>query len=279
MSFTVVLSVLFAAFLHASWNAIIKGGDNKLFEIALVSTGSGVYALVILPFLPPPDPASWPFLAASTFIHFAYHICIPMAYARVDLSYAYTIMRGCAPMFTAIALTIIGTPLPLLGWFGVALLCGGVLTLGVENSRHSSGSMSGTCIALGIALIIMLYTLSDGHGARVSNAPISYTCWMFFINAFPITLYVLWRHKYAFVHYAKQRIAITSVSGLCNMGAYAVALWAMTKAPIAMVAALRETSVIWGMLLGIVFLKERFSKYRMLAVLLVLAGTMLIRLA
>ncbi len=279
MSLTIVLSVLFAALLHAAWNAIIKGGDNKLFEIALVSAGSGVYAVVFLPFLPFPDPASWPFLAASTFIHFAYHICIPMAYARVDLSYAYTIMRGCAPMFTAMALTLLGTPLPWLGWFGVALLCGGVLTLGLENSRHSMKNTSGTGIALGIALIIMLYTLSDGHGARLSNAPISYTCWMFFINAFPITLYVLWRHKYAFINYAKKRLVITSVSGLCNMGAYAIALWAMTKSPIAMVAALRETSVIWSMLLGIVFLKERFSIYRMLAILLVVIGTMLIRLA
>ena len=125
----VLLLVLAAALLHATWNSIVKGGSNKLFESSMNALGGGLGALLILPFLPAPAPESWGLLALSCCFHLTYYICISQAYDKVDLSMGYTIMRGCAPMITALALLLLGNHISLTGWGGVLLLCLGILTL------------------------------------------------------------------------------------------------------------------------------------------------------
>lgn len=279
MSLDMVAVVLVAAFLHASWNAIVKGGQNKLYEITLVTIGGGVLAGCTLPFLDLPARESWPLLALSSAIHFLYHLCIPAAYARMDLSYGYTLMRGTAPLFTTLVLLSMGTPLSTGGAVGIACLCGGVLALSWDSFRTGRANVQGTLIALGTACIIMGYTLSDGFGARASGNALSYTAWIFFLNTFPITSYVLWRYHRDFIPYARSRVGMCLLSGGCGVGSYGIALWAMTHAPIPLVAALRETSVVFGMLLGVVILKEPFTKARAFAVALMLCGTAAIRLS
>ena len=129
----VLLLVLAAALLHATWNSIVKGGSNKLFESSMNALGGGLGALLILPFLPAPAPESWGLLALSCCFHLTYYICISQAYDKVDLSMGYTIMRGCAPMITALALLLLGNHISLTGWGGVLLLCLGILTLTLEH--------------------------------------------------------------------------------------------------------------------------------------------------
>lgn len=278
MSLDIILLILVAALLHASWNAVIKGGTNKLYETGLNCFGGGVGVLFVVPFLPLPASESLIFLAGSCSVHIAYYLCIAVAYRTVDMSFAYTIMRGTAPLLTSIAMLLFGHNLSWAGWLGILCLCSGVLVLTRENVRNGRFNVSGALAAVGTAVVIMGYTLFDGYGARASGNPISYVCWLYVINTFPINIILLLRQRESYIPYFKRRWKVGLFGGLCSLGSYGVALWAMTKAPIAMVAALRETSVIFGMLLAILFLGEKFSPVKLLAVVLVATGIIIMRL-
>lgn len=277
MSGEILLLVLGAAFLHASWNIIVKGGDNKLFESAMNALGGGLGAMFLLPLLPLPDQSAWGFLLLSCCCHLTYYICIAEAYKVADLSLGYTIMRGSAPMLTALVLFCLGVPLSLTGWGGVLLLCMGILVLALEQRSHKTG-LKGILYSLRTSFVIMGYTLADGYGARASGDAISYTCWIFFLNIFPLHIYVLARHGKNYLGYLRKRAVVGLGGGLCGLGSYGIAIWAMTMAPIALVAALRETSVIFGMLMAVFFLGEKLSVVRVLAILLVMGGAMILRL-
>lgn len=278
MSAGIMFLILGAAILHATWNVIVKGGDNKLFETAINALGGGLGTMFFLPFLPLPDPSAWPFLFLSCLFHLGYYFCISAAYKIVDLSYGYTIMRGCAPMMTAFALMLLGDTLPLAGWLGVVLLCGGVLTLATDSLRGKTFQLKGTLASLGTSAVIMCYTISDGYGARASGNGFSYTCWIFFLNIFLLNGYILWRHGNTYVTYVRGRAKVGLFGGLCGLGSYGIALWAMTVAPIALVAALRETSVIFGMLMAVFFLGEKCTKARVCAIIMVVCGAMIVRI-
>ena len=274
MSLGIFLAVLAGAMLHAVWNAIIKGGREKLFEAVMKTMGGGVGVLPVLFFLPLPAPESWPYLAASCTIHLLYYSFLSLTYKYTDMSYGYTIMRGTAPLMTACMLALgFGMALNGGGWAGILLLTGGILLLGVDAGRRGNFSLLGTVMALGNAVVIMGYTLSDGFGARASGAPVSYVCWLMFINAFPMTLMVNARYGRRFRDYVRERWPYGLVGGLASLGAYGTAVWAMAYAPMALVAALRETSVIFGLLLAVVFLKEKVTLARVAAIALVAAGS------
>lgn len=278
MSGQIILLVLGAALLHASWNIIVKGGDNKLFESAMNALGGGLGALCILPFLPVPDKSAWGLLALSCCCHLTYYICIAEAYKVTDLSLGYTIMRGSAPMLTALVLCFMGVPLSLTGWGGVLLLCSGILALALEQKFSHKASLKGILYSLRTSFVIMGYTLADGYGARASGNGVSYTCWIFFLNIFPLHLYVLSRYGTEYLRYLRKRAVVGISGGLAGLGSYGIAIWAMTVAPIALVAALRETSVIFGMIMAVLFLGEKLSAVRVLAILLVMGGAMILRM-
>ena len=275
MSGFVILVVLGSALFHAAWNAVIKGGSDKLFETVMKTSGGGLFAACLLPFLPAPDPASWPYLAASAAIHVLYYLCIAYAYRGSDLGYAYTIMRGSSPLFIAlVAVFILGEAISPGGWLGVILLSCGILTLVIDCIRRGQFSLPATFIALGNALVIMGYTVVDGSGVRLAGNTVSYICWVFFLNAFPILIIAIILRQGEYFRYLKKRWIYGLFGGGCSFIAYGLSLWAMTRAPIAMVAALRETSVIFGVLLGVIFLKESLTISRLVAVLLVMLGAM-----
>ena len=274
MSLGIFLAVLGGAVLHAVWNAIIKGGKEKLFEAVMKTMGGGVGVLCILPFLPPPAPESWGFLSLSCTIHIFYYTFLSLAYKHTDMSYGYTIMRGAAPLMTSCMLAFVfGIGLSNGGWAGVLLLSAGILTLAVDAARRASFSWPGTLMALGNAVVVMGYTLADGFGARASGHAVSYVCWLFFFNAFPMAIIVNARYGKHFRDYVRSRWPYGLFGGLCSLGAYGVTIWAMSEAPMALVAALRETSVVFGLLLAVVFLKEKVTALRVSAIALVAAGT------
>lgn len=278
MSGQIIFLVLGAALLHASWNIIVKGGANKLYESAMNALGGGLGALCLLPFLPLPDKNTWGFLALSCCCHLAYYLCITAAYKVADLSLGYTIMRGTAPMLTALALCVLGVPLSLAGWGGVLLLCSGILTLALEQQVSRKAGLKGIFYSLRTAFVIMGYTLADGYGARASGDGLSYACWIFFLNILPLHCYVLGRYGKDYLHYLRKRAVVGIGGGLAGLGSYGIAIWAMTVAPIALVAALRESSVIFGMFLAVIFLGEKLSPVRVLAILLVMGGAVMLHL-
>ncbi len=278
MSTVLILVLLGSAVLHAIWNAIIKGGSDKLSETVMKTVGGALIALFFLPFLPMPAPASWPHLAGTVTIHVFYYLFLAYAYKGADMSYAYTIMRGSSPLFTAlVAVFVLKDHLSAGGWAGVLLLSLGILALTLDCLRCGAFRLGPTLLALANALVIMGYTVVDGSGVRLAGNAEAYICWVFFLNAFPILVIALILRKGEYFRYVRKRWKYGLAGGACSCVAYGLSVWAMARAPIALVAALRETSVIFGMLLSVFILKERISPVRATAVLFVLAGAVCIK--
>ncbi|HEX9444462.1 MAG TPA: DMT family transporter [Candidatus Binatia bacterium] len=273
MSLAWMLTVLFAAALHASWNAIIKAGSDKFNDTVLVAIGAALFPGFLLPWLPLPAAASLPYLIASVAVHFVYFSLVALAYRAGDLSYAYPLMRGVAPMSTALAgSVIIGEPLTPGGKIGVLLLSCGILALAADSRRAGKFAGLQTAVALANAAVISIYTLVDGIGLRLADGPMSYICWLLFLTAPPLVLFSLVTQRGAFLAQLKSRWRAGLVGGLCTSVSYGLALYAMAYIPIALVAALRETSVVFGTAIAALFLGERFGPVRYVAAGLVTAG-------
>ncbi len=275
-----MLPVLLGALLHATWNALVRSGTDKFLDTVLVNAGAVVFAACWLPFTSLPSVASWPYLIASVFIHVAYFTLVAMAYHHAELSFAYPIMRGTAPAFSAIAAAILLNESPeVLGWIGILLISFGVVILSVDSWRLGSLRLSSLLYALSNAGVIVIYTLVDGQGARLSGNAFSYTGWMVSLTAVPVILASWLLRSGTVTSYLRQNISRGIIGGACLVGSYGIALWAMTYAPIALVAALRETSVIFAMLIAMYFLRERISGLRLLSVLLVVAGAIVMKIS
>ena len=259
---------------------MIRGSSNRTLDTVLVVAGAGAIMLALLPFAPLPATASWPYAIASGAIHVAYFLLVAGAYRHGELSFVYPLMRGTAPALSAIAAALLLAEVPALqGWLGVALICGGVLLLAGDALRKATPQGSATRFALGTAGVVVVYTLVDGIGVRLSGNAAVYTGWVFLLTSLPLLAIFLLRDRAATLSYAQQHWRRGLFGGACTLASYALALWAMTQAPIALVAALRETSVVFGTLLAATLLHERISALRWVAVLVVVAGAVAIKLA
>ena len=276
----VFVAVLVAAACHAGWNAILKLNVEPIVAMTMVAVASGLIVLPIAFFAGLPDIAAWPYIVASVVIHIGYYLTLAEAYRYGDLGQVYPIARGTAPLLTAVIATLVLGETPgLLGWSGLLALTAGIMLLairgGPEARRFHARSI---CFAFLTSLTITAYTLVDGLGARIAG-PAAYTVWLFLLSGVAMSLYGM-------VHIGAQRLMVHSkanwASVLCaaalSTAAYAIAIWAMTVAPIALVAALRETSVLFAMLISTLFLCEPWLVARIAATLLVLAGALLLRL-
>jgi drug/metabolite transporter (DMT)-like permease len=278
MSLSVLLAVLFGALLHASWNISVKLDNDKQRATAGVFIGSAVIAACLLPFLPLPAPAAWPYLAASVVAELFYGVLLAAAYRRGDLSHAYPLMRGTAPLLVALgSVVLIGEHLSSGAWVGVALVSGGILSL-IVASRGRAHSTAATRLALLNAVVIACYTLIDGIGVRASGQPIAYTLWLFLLTGAIWLLWWIWTLRGDAWPAMRNQGPRWMVGGACSVGSYGIALWAMTLAPIAAVAAVRESSIVFGTALAAVLLRERVTALRAVAASLVAAGVIVIRL-
>lgn len=272
-------AVLLGALLHASWNAIVKSGSDKFLDTVLVACGAALVSAATLPFLPPPAVESWPYLIASAVIHLAYFALVAAAYRTGDMSYVYPIMRGSAPLLTAlVAGFFIAEKLTEGGWAGILLIGAGILLLAANQWRRGHFHLSQTLFALGNAAVICVYTLVDGIGTRLSGNAFSYVGWMLLLDAGILAAFVFARHGEAARNQLSARWHLGLGGGLCTWASYAIALWAMTRAPVALVAALRETSVIFGTVLAALVLKEKFGGVRYAAAFLVCAGAVALKI-
>lgn len=248
--------------------------------LALLTGSSGLVALVGLFFVPVPPAAAWPWLIASVVLHLGYNIFLAAAYRHGELGKVYPLARGTAPMLTLLAgFLLLGETLTPQATAGVLLLGLGIAVLTFERGwRVLVQAPQGTAFALITSLFIAAYSIADGVGARAAGNPHAYTLWLFALDGLPLALFVITTRGRRTVETVRRNWLTGSLAGMLSMGAYWIAIWAMTLAPIALVAALRETSVLFAVAIGVIFLKERLTPMRVVSILTVLAGLALMRL-
>lgn len=280
MDLLVFLAVLVAAAFHAGWNALLKLNVEPVVATSLVAIASGAVVVPLTLFVGPPAPSAWPYMLASVTVHIGYYFALAQAYRFGDLGQVYPIARGTAPLMTALLAAFwVGEPLGAHGWAGIIVLSGGILLLALRGGRALQAfDARSVGFALLTSLTITAYTLSDGLGARISGSALQYTVWLFLLSGAVMGVYgfaVVGRRLAGdFARHWKTAVA----GAVLSTASYAIVIWAMTVAPIALVAALRETSVLFAALLGVALLREPLLPARIAAACLVLAGVVLLRL-
>lgn len=278
MPVTVAVLVLVAAFAHALWNALVKGSRNAALDTALVAFCASLICALLLPWVPQPAAASWPFIALSTALHFGYFSLLAAAYRGGDLSHAYPLMRGIAPLLVALFGThLLRDATTTYMWPAIVLVSCGVFVIGGLRLDLAHLRTPTTAYALANAAFIAAYTVVDGAGVRRSGSPAGYTLWLLFLAGIPYAGTVLWRRRRMLAEHLRGHWWRGPLGGVLAILSYGIALWAMTQAPIAAVAALRETSVIFAAALGTLLLGEPFGRARFAGAALVAAGVVLLR--
>jgi phosphonate utilization associated putative membrane protein len=288
METTVVLAVLCGALLHAGWNTLVKSSGDKELDVALVHFLGAVVCLPLLAFTGLPPREAWPFLAGSLCIHVAYYITLTGAYQHGDLGATYPIMRGSAPMLVALgSFAVLGERLSAAAWIGVCAITAGVLLVGLARPAQTLHHGRAVAFALANACVIAGYTFIDGSGVRAATSAggtaAAYVVLLFVLDGVPYPALVAWRRRGAardeMWAYARRRALLASLGGLASLGSYWIALWAMTRAPVAAVSALRETSVLFATALSVFVLKERFGLQRLLGAAVIVGGVVALRLS
>ncbi|MGH7104768.1 MAG: EamA family transporter [Acetobacteraceae bacterium] len=277
---TLVFSlVLAAAVMHASWNALVKARAEPVIAMTLLAFVGGLMGLPLLAIFGLPRAAALPYVGASVAIHLGYYLALTEGYRRGEMSEVYPVARGGAPLITTlVVLIVLGEAIPSHALAGVVLLAGGVLLIPAgrgAKARLKSGALG---FALLTATIIAAYTVVDGTGARLSGNPSGYAALLFVLDAIPLPLVILLRHGRRLIGALRGKVAQTMIGAALSLGAYWIAIWAMTKAPIPEVAALRETSVLISTGIATFALKEHVRPLRWIAAVAILIGIVLIRL-
>lgn len=266
--------VLFAAFLHASWNALLRGGADRLWAMTIMCiTTSAVCAIAVI-FISPPASASWPYVAASGILHVGYNLFLVRTYRTGDLGQTYPIARGSSPVLVTIGSALFAGELPgPVSLLGMLLVSGGIVSLAFEQRRLPSSTLP---YALITGAFIGAYSVTDGIGVRLSGDPISYTLWM---ELFPGILFpFLYAHRRSWASLIRGRTetALAIGGGIVSMIGYGIVIFAMARGPMGSVSALRETSVVFAALIGVMFLGERLSLYRIAACCVIALGAVCI---
>lgn len=278
MTTPVLLAVLGAAFLHAAWNAVVKVGASKVGAMVVVSLFEAALGAAVVLALPPVAPAAWPWIVGASLTHLVYKTALTFAYERGDLSRVYPIARGAAPMAVAlVGAFALPDAVSAQDYAGIVVLGSGILLMASGVFRaHEDGRL--LPFALLSAAATATYTLLDGLGARASGEPATYVGWVFVGGGLVYVLAALpWKGPGVLPRRPRDW-ALGAGGALASYGAYGVSIWAMTIAPIAVVAALRETSILWAVLIGWLLFGERMDARKGLAALLIVAGVVLTRL-
>lgn len=284
LTWPIVMAVLFGALLHAAWNALIKSSGDKAVDTALVHLMGAIVAFPLMLWVGLPRAEAWPFIAASLVIHIGYYIALVGAYQNGDLGLTYPIMRGFAPLLVALASgVVIGESPSAAAWVGIVGITFGVALVGLAQPGEALHHRKALGFALANAAIIAMYTLVDGLGVRAAGEAMRYVMVLFVLDGIAYPLLVWLRRdvqgRRQILAYARLRWPLATLGGSASIGSYAIALWAMTRAPVASVAALRETSVLFAALLGTWLLKEKFGLQRALGTGVIVAGVMALRFA
>ncbi len=279
MDLIVFLAVLAGAAMHAGWNALVKTGLDRTTSIFLLAFMQGAISLALLPFFALPSALSWPWIVVSAFLHSGYKIFLIRAYEHGDMSQVYPLARGSAPLIVAVVgVFLLHESLTATKLAAVCAIGFGVMLM---SSRIGSGEAmpkKALLFALGTALFTASYTLVDGIGAQLSGTASGFTLWMFVGDGILMTVYALAVRGRDLRAAVRGNLLSGTAAGALSLGSYWIAIWAFTLAPIALVAALRETSVLFAMLIAVFWLGEKANPQRWLAAACILAGIVLMRL-
>ncbi len=283
LSSGVLAAVLGAAVLHALWNSLVKSASDKFLTSAVVAIWCGVAAFAAALILPRPAGAAMLFIVASAAVHIVYFLLVGRLYHCADLSVAYPMMRGLAPLIAAvIALATLGEAPGPIASLGVGALVAGVLTMGASGLAHGQIDRSTIIVAVTNSAVIAVYSVIDGQGARLSGAgaafAFAYNSWADALTAIAYLPIIICLRGRAVAQAFLKGWGRGLIGGLAAFIGYAIVVWAMTRAPIASVAALRETSVVFAAIIGVVALGEPFHAQRAIAALVILAGIILLRI-
>jgi phosphonate utilization associated putative membrane protein len=277
ITWPVLALVLTGALLHASWNALVKSSSDKTLDTALIHVLCSLLALPALLVLGLPPLHVWPYVLASLVIHVGYYFALAGALKHGELGLAYPLMRGTAPLLVAIgSFVFLGEAVRPLGWLGIVMVCAGVLMLGMSAGllKHRKAVQ----FALSNAVLIAIYTVVDAQGARLSGHVGQYVALLFVLDGWPFAVLVYLQRKGQVWEYARARWPLATFGALASLGSYSIALWAMTVAPVALVAALRETSVLFAVILGAWLLRERWTRWRVIGASTIVCGVVALRL-
>jgi drug/metabolite transporter (DMT)-like permease len=277
MPIIVFAVVILAALLHASWNAIAKSAPDKFLGTIMITTASAALSAALIPFLTEPTPESFPYAVASAFFQIIYFLLVARIYQVADMSQTYPLMRGAAPLIVALASAFqMDDAMSLFAWIGVMVICLGIFSISLGSTLNDR---KGVRLALLNSLVIAGYTLIDGLGVRRSGAPAAYTLWVFLLTGVPLTLWTITARRRTFIPYLGRHWRLGIAGGIGTTASYGLALWAMTIAPIAVVAALRETSILFGTLIAGFVLREHIGPRRVISACIIAAGAAVLRLA
>ena len=279
MNTTVFLLVLFSAVLHAIWNSMASKYKNKNVSIAAIVYGHVPACIIAIVILPMPSTESFPYIILSALIHQGYQNFLLTAYQTGKFTTVYPVARGFGPLVaTLISIIFLGVFLKIYTLLSILLISGGVILIGLfSRSVTKNNKILYTSLATGI--FIGLYSVVDGHGARISMSAVSYMSWVFIFSAlfFPIAL-KLRKQKNILKKTLTEGKVVFWIGGFFSYIAYVITVWAFTKASIPMVSALRETSIIFAVFIGYFYLKEKINMYKIISILLIFIGVIGLKL-
>jgi drug/metabolite transporter (DMT)-like permease len=278
MSLTVFIVVIFAAFLHATWNAMVKNEKDKYLAVSGIVFGHVPASIVVIFLIPSPSVESIPYIILSAILHNGYQWFLLSAYKFGDYTKVYPIARGSAPIFVSIvSLIFFAVILSRFELLGIAVICLGILSLSFQDST-SVTNRKAIIYALITGSFIMGYSITDGYGARISASVLSYMSWSFILNAFLFAILLNFMKQPGIItRVAKDGKFIFFVGGTISYLVYAIIVWGFTQAPIPVVTALREISIVFALLIGTFFLKEKFTYLKTTAVLTIFIGVILLK--
>ncbi|MEP0943495.1 MAG: EamA family transporter [Rhizobiaceae bacterium] len=280
MTLTTFLIVLFAAALHASWNALVKSNSDKVVSMTAITLGHAPLALLAMPFVPIPAPESWPLLAMSVLVHTGYQLSLIQAYRLGDFTQVYPIARGSGPAIVAlVSIFSLGIYLAPMQIAAIALIVTGIFCLSLLKQNNGLRNPKAVAAALLTGCFIAGYSLLDGLGARAAGTAFGYIAWMTVINALTFSVIIGLYRPNAPKQVFTEGQRTFWLGGSASVVAYVLVVWAMTQSPIALVTALRETSTVFALFIGVLFLKEGLTKGKILATTLTLTGVLLLRFA
>lgn len=280
MSTDVFIIVMLAALLHAFWNALVKGGSDKLLNMVAVVLGHIPLAIVALFFVDAPEPGSWPYLISGVFLHAGYQLFLVHAYRVGDLTQVYPIARGTAPLLVAlVSVVFLGVALSLFELLAIFTIAAGIMSICLVKQHHGVTSHGAAGLALITGCFIAAYSLVDGIGAREASTSLGYFSWLAIGNAVVMLIASLFMRPGILSDVVTSRKMVMLVGGGASYVAYALVIWSFTQAPIALVTALRETSIVFALLIGVFHLKERLSLVKVLSTMATLSGAIMLRFA
>ena len=258
----VLVCVMCAAFLHASWNAVLRGGNDRLWSMTLMMIAVSCVTAITLVFVPWPNVASWPYVIASAIIHTGYNLSLVRTYRSGDLGQTYPVSRGSSPVLVTLgAAAFAHETLDVVSSVGIALVSGGILSLAFQGKKVRVDFLPA---AFTTGLLIGAYTVVDGIGVRLSGNSLAYSTSMFLLWSITMPA-IYWAMRGKPPAYTPAQTVMALTGGIVSIIAYGIVIWAMQYDAMGVVSALRETSVVYAAIIGRFFLKEKLTARRIIS--------------